>query len=385
MNYIHRYETDAQFQAEFYGPNYKEPWVSYTKQTEKVKFNKTKEDLLGTPLTFDIVSGGSLLWKANVSSLTKTIEYSKNDGAWTEITSTTAGTQISVSAGDTVKFRGDNDTYLGVNNGQYCSFGGDASVKFNVSGNIMSLIDSDGFVDLRTFEQPYVFYSLFRQCSGLTDASELMLPATALTNYCYYYMFAACPSLTKGPAELPATTLATGCYWYMFTDCPLLTEAQSELPAPVMVDSCYRAMFTRSGLVNAPEILAESIDGTGYLNVCDGMFEACTSLVKAPSILRPTALCNNAYQYMFYGCSNLQRAPELPAETLITSCYNQMFYNCSKLNYVKCLATDISAANSHNNWLYGVAASGTFVKPASMTGWPSGAAGIPSGWSTQNA
>ena len=61
-----------------------------------------------------------------------------------------------------------------------------------------------------------------------------------------------------------------------------------------------------------------------------------------------------------------------------------MFYNCSNLNYVVCLATDKSASNCVSNWLSGVANTGTFVKASSMSNWPSGNSGIPSGWTVKD-
>jgi hypothetical protein len=78
-------------------------------------------------------------------------------------------------------------------------------------------------------------------------------------------------------------------------------------------------------------------------------------------------------------------APELPATTLEWSCYSFMFYNCTSLNYIKCLATDISAIDCTNDWVSGVASSGTFIKAASMTGWTTGVNGIPSGWTVETA
>jgi hypothetical protein len=43
---------------------------------------------------------------------------------------------------------------------------------------------------------------------------------------------------------------------------------------------------------------------------------------------------------MFYGCTSLQKAPDLKAETLVYYCYMYMFYDCTKLSYLKCLAKD---------------------------------------------
>jgi len=62
-----------------------------------------------------------------------------------------------------------------------------------------------------------------------------------------------------------------------------------------------------------------------------------------------------------------------------------MFRNCSSLNYIKCLATNISATDCTSIWLEDVSSSGTFVKASSMSSWPTGENGIPSGWTVQNA
>jgi len=80
------------------------------------------------------------------------------------------------------------------------------------------------------------------------------------------------------------------------------------------------------------------------------------------------------------GCTSLTTAPELPATTLVTCCYDHMFYGCTSLNYIKCLATNRDADACTSEWVSNVAATGTFVKAAGMSGWPTGANGIPQGW-----
>jgi hypothetical protein len=87
---------------------------------------------------------------------------------------------------------------------------------------------------------------------------------------------------------------------------------------------------------------------------------------------------------MFYDCSSLTTAPELPATTLAYWCYRYMFNGCSNLNYIKMLATDISADDCLYNWVKGVASTGTFVKNSSMTNLPTGTSGIPEGWTVVN-
>lgn len=115
------------------------------------------------------------------------------------------------------------------------------------------------------------------------------------------------------------------------------------------------------------------------------LFNACTGLTSAENLIMPaTTLTYDCYGYMFFNCTSLTKAPELPAATLIDGCYQYMFASCSNLNYVKCLATNISATQSTVYWLSGVAATGTFVKDASMSTWTTGDRGIPSGWTVQN-
>lgn len=119
-------------------------------------------------------------------------------------------------------------------------------------------------------------------------------------------------------------------------------------------------------------------------------------------VLPATTLTPACYNEMFRGCSNLVRAPELPASELTYSlqnnAYSGMFINCSSLKFIKCLATDISATDCTYNWVSGVAENGTFVVNSSLTInepanpttstvnngesllWDRGDSGIPVGW-----
>ena len=60
------------------------------------------------------------------------------------------------------------------------------------------------------------------------------------------------------------------------------------------------------------------------------MFYNCTSLVTAPE-LPATTLANECYERMFYKCTSLVNAPVLPATTLSVYCYNEMFTQCKSL------------------------------------------------------
>ena len=78
---------------------------------------------------------------------------------------------------------------------------------------------------------------MFSKCSSLTQAPAL--PATTLSNKCYYHMFGNCTSLTQAPA-LPATTLAGECNDSKFYNCTKVTELH--YPASVQNDSTFTGM-----------------------------------------------------------------------------------------------------------------------------------------------
>lgn len=115
-------------------------------------------------------------------------------------------------------------------------------------------------------------------------------------------------------------------------------------------------------------------------------FQGCTGLTELPKNMLPaTTLAVCCYTNMFDGCTNLVKAPDLPAPTLDQNSYKSMFLGCNSLKAITCLATNISANWCLANWVEGVAASGTFTKAASMEDWPTGTAGIPTGWEVVNA
>ena len=79
-------------------------------------------------------------------------------------------------------------------------------------------------------------------------------------------------------------------------------------------------------LTAAPELPAEKLAAYCYTN----MFRGCTSLEKAPDLPAMT-LAPNCYQWMFYGCIKLKEAPKLEATSLERGCYNGMFFGCTSL------------------------------------------------------
>lgn len=138
--------------------------------------------------------------------------------------------------------------------------------------------------------------------------------------------------------------------------------------------------FNCSSLITAPELPAATLAQGSYYQ----MFFSCASLVNAPT-LPATAIYKQTYFQMFRNCSSLVIAPVILATTASggTSC-QRMFMGCSSLTYVKCLLTNRSGDRVMEEWLNGVAATGTFVK-APNASWESGVSGIPTGWTIIDA
>lgn len=211
-------------------------------------------------LTFKVLTDGKIAWKSFGSETAKTISYSINDGEWTSITSSSTGETILVSAGNSVRFKGNNTSYA-TSRDNYAGFDG-GTATFNIEGNIMSLIYGDNFVGQTTMSGEYNFCSLFK-LSKCISAENLILPATTLTNDCYRAMFSLCTTLVTAP-QLPATTLAKECYWYMFEACGITTAP--DLLAPVLVTNCYGHMFVGCSSLNYIKCLATSGINTTNLN-----------------------------------------------------------------------------------------------------------------------
>ena len=410
--YIKLFETDEEYLFFRNSVNFITPNVSVIKENDdKVLYNKIYNY---SEQYFTIQSLGD----DNQVSFTNDIEFSEDGSSWDKLTS---GESLVINSGDTVMFK---ITDPSINTNGYGVGTFSTTKRYNVKGNVMSLLYGDNFMD-KTDLTPFgtdVFNQLFYGSTTLFDASDLILPATILTercyqsmfygctslttapelpattlaNYCYRYMFRGCSSLTTAP-ELPATTLAEYCYYSMFEGCTKLTTAPElpattltnycynsmlkgckslttapELPATTLTHSCYREMFRGcTSLTTSPELPATTLANSCY----NYMFYGCTSLTTAPSILPATTLANYCYEYMFQGCTSLTTAPELPSTTLAERCYSYMFYGCTNLNYIKILATDFSATDCLSNWVSGVASTGTFVKNISAV-----LLSEPSGW-----
>ena len=229
---------------------------------------------------------------------------------------------INVSSGDTISFKWVMDAVEPGVISYYASPIKNNTIKFNAYGNFLSMVFGDDFkVSDASILNMTTLDGLFEGCTGLIDASNLVLSATQLGHSSYSNMFSGCISLVAAP-KLPAMNLGHACYMGMFYGCTSLTQA--------------------------PELPAMNLEGQCYWN----MFENCTSL---------------------------KTAPDLPATTIGDTCYWFMFKGCSSLNYIKCLSAGGPGVYARE-WVDGVAPRGVFVKNPAHRNWTIGINGIPEGW-----
>ena len=399
--------------------NHVKPHISLiTTSPKKMKYEKKHLSYITEYFTIEALEDG-----LTASLSTNTCEYSLDGNTWKNLSA--AVNTPAVNTGEKIYFRGNltsKSTFT-------------ISKKCNVKGNIMSLLHGDDFVGQTDLTgRHYAFNKLFYNCINIVDASNLILPATTLANYCCQGMFYGCTSLTTAPKVLPATTAdSTSCYDHMFYGCTSLTTAP-ELSATTLGFRCYYHMFDGcTSLTTAPELSATRLDyeccsymfrgctslveapklpATKLANYCySQMFYGCTSLVEAPELpatiladhcyyhmfdgctslveapkLPATKLVNECYSHMFYGCTSLTTAPKLPATTLVERCYESMFNGCRKLTNITMLATDENESNCLLNWTINVASMGTFIKHPDMNldSLSTGNDGIPSGWTVKD-
>ena len=259
------------------------------------------------------------LYKASSNVFQYSLDYGST---WSNLSNNS--TTPSINSGDTILFKASSlsvatETGIGILR---------PSASASVEGNVMSLIYGDNFTGQTAIPNNFQLRRLFSAATNITSAENLVIPATTLKKQCYSQMFQGCTNLTKTPKTIGSSAMT----W------------------------------------------------SGDYAMSD-MFHNCTSLTTVPSDLLPALnLGSQCYWYMFAGCTSLTASPTLLATVGATQCYNGMFSGCTSLNSVTCL---LSSATSFNEFLTGVASTGTFYKNPSAN-WTSGSNGIPSTWTVQD-
>ena len=147
----------------------------------------------------------------------------------------------------------------------------------------------------------------------------------------------------------------------MFANCSNLEYVSSnflvpwnstELQNAHLEKLCYGDMFANCSKLkmddsaDAPKLslpiknLSKGSTAEGAARCYEEMFYGCTSIEKAPQ-LPATTLSTGCYNRMFYSCAfNSDGAPALPATETKESCYEYMFCNCDNLTSIPASSKD---------------------------------------------
>ena len=150
-----------------------------------------------------------------------------------------------------------------------------------------------------TLEYNYCYYYLFMQCTSLTSAPELT--ATMLTQNCYQFMFYWCTALTT-PPQLVATTLANYCYAQMFRECTNLTTLP-KIIAITLNNYCCQLMFywcskikisqAQTWIYQTPYRIPDTWTWTAWTNALDRMFSSTWWTFKSTPTINTTYYTSN--------------------------------------------------------------------------------------------
>ena len=281
------------------------------------------------------------------------VEWSKDGRTWnhTDNTSEAVTIDVQVASGEKVYWRGSGKrmTMGSYVDGRASYFS--STCRFDASGNLMSLL-TDDFANVTTWSPSYTFASLFKGCTTLISAKDMVLTLTTLPSSMFIMTFNGASSMVSA-LTMDITDAGDNCFNSAFQGCSALTDI--------------------SGL--------KMTLGQLRTKVLYYTFRSCTGLVTPPPISFTSFATSSSENClgMFYDCSSLESSFPLLPTTLVSKCYYAMFNNCRKLASVKCLATDLSATNCIYVWLANTSSTGVFIQ-AENVAYPRSSSGIPTEW-----
>jgi hypothetical protein len=137
----------------------------------------------------------------------------------------------------------------------------------------------------------------------------------------------------------------------LFEDCTTLVDASS-LVLPTFTSWHTYIFFSLfagcTSLVATPSLPCMDMATGCYQST----FQNCSSLTTAPS-LPATSRAANCYYVMFQGCSNLTEMPALPATVPFSGCYRQMFQYCTSLTATHDISLTSMASDCCRSMFFG--------------------------------
>lgn len=255
------------------------PYIAFIEDGQYIDWNTRGMDYSKQPLTFEVISAGTITWiMGGTGATASTIQYSLNNGDWASITSTTAGTSFSISAGDIVRFKGNglNNASLSVSKSSNLRSTG----KVIAYGNPYSLL-STNYANVSSVGA-YALSYLFSKNTGLISAEDLVLPATSIEAGAYAGMFYSCSNLVTGPKVIPSN-YSYGGFNSMFRYCSNLMSSPDFTSTGNVENICLTGCFQDCGKLRRIKILATGLANNPGMHFTDGVASSGT-FIKHPNM-----------------------------------------------------------------------------------------------------
>lgn len=228
MRQIKSFINDAAIQAAVDDKSLGKPYVALDEQTGLIDWNGKEESYNKQYLTIQALENGN--FTISKESYFSEIGYSVNNGEWQ---SATKSKTLSLNEGDKVRVRITANKEYSTKSGLFAN----NTIRFKVFGNIESLEYGDDFYG-KPIKYQYAFKSLFKGCSGLVDASNLILPSET-SFQSHYEMFRGCSNMVSAP-ELTASIVYSGAFASLFFGCTSLNHIK-----------CLSTTFNYVGALNS--------------------------------------------------------------------------------------------------------------------------------------
>lgn len=205
---------------------------------------------------------------------------------------------------------------------------------------------------------------LFYNCTGMTDASDVVVTLTDVPKNCMLNFFYQCTSLVKAPNITVTNVVGRNGICGLLISCMVLVDASSvSISGVISGETAAASMCYNNYKLKIPPKI--DITGTSGTGVCKNMFNGCKELVDASSIkisgtiggiqafqtafsscwlLKIPPIFSNikldtasTYQFiqMFRTCLTLEDTPDISQiQNYTTGCFQQMFYECSSLKEI---------------------------------------------------
>ena len=233
-------------------------------ESSKPSTEPEKYDAKTTPLTLKALVANAVVHIDLMDELKlSSVEYSTDGKTWTALSSYHQEIKLA-AVGDKVMLRGSNGSYATADKYTriYCTSaaatrgeGMDLAIC-QLVGNIMSLIEKEGFSSIDDLRENYTFRRLFNESGVDCEPDEILhLVSGKLTTGCFEETFKGNTCMKVAP-RLEADELVDRCYVGTFEDCSNVSAVvmlATKVAEGTTIDACVKNMVNNAGKESGKE------------------------------------------------------------------------------------------------------------------------------------